>query len=189
MSEETRPEFKCSFKPNKPYLIQSCRRMVFHITDAQAIGYFVSIFVLFLLSVLPEVFRGNPAVNSNNATVFWILVVALAALILMYYILPPVYANAALSKLQAGKSTATIYMDFYLSSIHIRNSAVTGKSELSYDMFTRCADSRDLIFLQNRQHQTLVIPKAEIVGGNEFELKKFLQKRCRSAKIQWKKVI
>ncbi|MBR1758227.1 MAG: YcxB family protein [Lachnospiraceae bacterium] len=189
MKQEVRAKFKVSFTPNTEALIQSCRRMVFHITDAQASGLFISIFVLLGLTVVPQMIAHKPGVNADNATLFWILVVLFVLLILVYFVLPSIYAKATMENLMQGKPHATVFMDFYEDALHVRNSAVTGKNILSYEVFTRCAETNELFLLQNANRQTLVLPKANLTGGSVEEFKAFLQKKCTKAKILWKRVL
>ncbi len=189
MKQETHAQFKCSFKPNTQDLVASCRRMVFNLTDAQAIGLFFSIFVLLGLTVVPQIAAGKGGLNADNATLFWALVVIFFLMILIYFILPAIYARATLDNLKQGKGNATIYMDFYDDNVHLRNSAVTGKNVLPYDYFVRCAETAELLLLQNAKHQVLILPKANLTGATVDECKKFFQNHCAKAKIRWRRVL
>ena len=189
MKQETRPSFKCTFKPEPALLMQSCRKMVFSLTDAQAAALFISIFVFLGLTVVPSILQGKSAINDDNRTLFWVFVLLFILVCLMYFVFPSIYARASMENLKKGKPDAIIYIDFYEDAVHVRNSAFTGKNVFAYDIFTRCCETTDLLLLQNQNRQVLILPKATITGGSVDECKKFLQWKCSKARIKWRRVL
>ena len=189
MKSETKPRFKFTFKPQPAALMQSCRKMVFFLTDAQAAALFFAIFLFLGLTVGPQIVQGKSALNADNTALFWVFVALFVILCLMYFIFPAIYARATLENLQQGKAGAVIYADLYEDTVHMRNSSVTGKTVFPYDIFVRCEETADLLLLQNNRRQTLILPKEGIAGGSVDECKKFLQQKCTKAKIRWRRVL
>ncbi len=187
MNPEGETLFINEFTPTKDQYVQGFR-MLYWGSWKNTVWVCVCYCVVLLLLVSPRLMFGEPLIDGDNAHLY-ILLLALAALHAALVLRLPAYsAKQALRQQQEGYgqpvSLKTLFTE---EGVHVFNAASKGEMHFTYDVFTRCMETKELLLIKTESKQTLLLLKAGFVQGNERELKAFVQKKCPHIWFSWKK--
>lgn len=186
MSEE-KALFENNFTPTKEHYVQAYRRVLFSWSKKQAVFMFAAFGVVAALAVISGLLSGGSPFNSENAFLYIMLLIIIALLCILYFWLPQQSAKNTMRQQQEGYAQpVSIETSFSEEKVCVLNAASKGEMNFSYDAFTRCTETEELLLVQTKSKQTLLLLKTGFTQGNEAEFKAFLRKKCPQARFSWK---
>ncbi len=188
MSEEKRVIYRNTFTPTAEHYKQAFRNQLFGGSNLQPIVLFAALGVLLVLTGIQVLMKGG--VSGDNTSFLLIMDVVLVCLMLvLYFWMPAYFAKTTIRRLAEGyQGPVRLQMDFLEDTVHFQNEASGGEMNLQYDIFLRGSESKDLLLLQTRSKQTLLLLKDGFEPADAAGFKTFMQARCPQAKFNWKKV-
>ena len=186
MSEE-KTLFQNSFTPSKEQYVQAYRRVLFSWSKKQAVFMFAALGAVAVLAVISGLLSGGSPFSGDNAFLYGMLLIIIALLCLLYFWLPNQSAKNTMRQQQEGYAQpVTIETAFSENNVRVINAASKGEMNFSYDAFTRCTETEELLLVQTKSKQTLLLLKTGFTRGNEAEFKAFLREKCPQARFGWK---
>ncbi len=180
--------FRNVFTPAREHYIQGYRRLLFSWSTASAVWLFASLACILLLIVVPRLVFGQPILDGENAVPFILLLALIALVCLLYFWLPVQSAKNTLNQQREGYPQAvSLETAFTENGVHLLNIASKGEMNLTYDAFSRCTETKELLLLKTRGKQTLLLLKSGFCLGDEQEFKAFMRRKCPGARFSWKK--
>ena len=180
--------FRNVFTPTREHYIQGYRRLLFSWSASSAVWMFASLALILLLIVVPRLMLGKAIVDGENAALFILLLVLAALMCLLYFWLPAQSAKNTMRQQSEGYAReVSLETAFSESGVHLLNIASKGEMNLTYDAFSHCTETKELLLMKTKGRQTLLLLKSGFSLGDEKEFKAFIRRKCPGARISWKK--